>query len=110
VPEHATPHLLLALAAEERGDLDAAEASTWETSRINHRGSAVTPGVAAAISRIAARMDVPMADAHAALHEASPDHLPGFGLYWDYVHFNAAGTAVVATEIARVIEEEGLLD
>jgi lysophospholipase L1-like esterase len=110
VPEHATPHLLAALAAENLGDLDAAEASIWETARINHRGSAVTPGVAAAISRIADREGVPLADAHAALHEASPGHLPGFGLYWDYVHFNAAGAAVVAAEIARVIEEEGLLD
>lgn len=110
VPEHATPHLLATLAAENLGDLDAAEASIWETSRINHRGSAVTPGVAAAISRIAVRECVPLADAHAALHEASPDHLPGFGLYWDYVHFNAAGAAVVAAEIARVIEAEELLD
>lgn len=110
VPEHATPHLLAALAAENLGDLDAAEASVWQTARINHRGSAVTPGIAAAISRIARREGVPVADAHAALHEASPGHLPGFGLYWDYVHFNAAGADVVAAEIARVIEAEGLAD
>lgn len=110
VPDHATPHLLHGLAAENMGQLDVAEAAIWQASRLNHGGSAVTPGVASAIPRIARRHDVPLADAHAALHEASPDHLPGFGMYWDFVHFNAAGTAVVAAEIARVMEGEGLLE
>jgi len=109
VPEHPTAHLFHALAAENAGELVEAEAAVWEVARTNHGGSAVTPGVAGAIVRIARRHHVPLADAHAALHEASGPHLPGFGLYWDYVHFTAEGAEVVATEIAAVIEREGLL-
>lgn len=108
-PESPTAFLLQGFAAEATGALDLAETSVWECARRNHGGSAATPGIVAGLLRVARRRGVPVADAHAALHEASPGRLPGFDLYWDYVHFQAEGSRVVAGEIARTLEEAALL-
>ena len=82
----------------------------WEAARRNQIGSALTPGIAAALLRVAKRFDLPVADAHAALHEASPGHLPGFDLFLDFVHLNPRGSAVVASEMKRALVSAGLIE
>ena len=108
-PGHPSPWYLLALARELSGDLRGAEEAIWECSRRNQIGSAITPGVAERIAAVAASHDVPLADAHAALHAAAGEHLPGFDLFTDYVHLNPRGAQVVATSIADTLRGEGLV-
>jgi len=110
VPEHGAPYLLMSFAHEALGDLDAAEALIWEAARRNQVGSALTPGLAAVLLRVAHRFDLPLADVHAALHEASPGHLPGFDLFVDFVHLNPRGSEVVAAEMAASLRSSGLVD
>jgi lysophospholipase L1-like esterase len=106
-PGHPTPRCLGALARELDGDLDGAEDSVWECARLNHNASSVTPGVASAIGRVAARFELPLADAHAAMHEAAGSHLPGYDLHIDSVHLNPRGARAVAGEIAATMVEAG---
>ena len=108
-PGHAAPWNLLALAREAAGDLAGAEDAIWQTSRRNHLGSAVTPGVVDALRRAVAEHGV-LADAHGALHVAAGPHLPGYDLFVDYVHLNPRGVEVVAAEIVRASTEAGLVD
>jgi lysophospholipase L1-like esterase len=110
VPAHGAPYLLMSFAHEALGDLDAAEALIWEAARRNQVGSALTPGLAAVLLRVAKRFDLPLADVHAALHEASPGHLPGFDLFVDFVHLSPRGSTVVAAEMAASLRSSGLVD
>ena len=109
-PGHPTPWCLLALARELGGDLLGAEEAVWECARRNQGGSAVTPGVADQIAAVASRYDVPLADAHAALHAASGGHLPGFNLFTDYVHLNQRGAEIVTTSISETLRTTGLVN
>lgn len=109
-PGHPTPRCLEALARELVGDFDGAEAAVWECARRNHAASSITPGVASAIARVARRHDLPLADAHGALHRAAGAHLPGYDLHIDSVHLNPRGTDAVAREIAATIRSAGWLE
>jgi hypothetical protein len=109
-PQQAASWLLESLAAELAGDLRKAEAATWETLRRNHAGSAVTPGIASSIEEIARSHGQPLDDAHAATHEESWPHQPGFDLFTDYVHVNPAGAAVIAAEAAQTLRGSGLVE
>ncbi len=109
VPYHGAPYLLTSFAEEGLGDISAAEASIWEAARRNQVGSALTPGLAAVLLDIAGKHQLPLADVHAALHEASPGHLPGFDLFVDFVHLSPAGSRVVAREMAATLKESGLI-
>ena len=108
LPGHGGPWLLRALAHELRGDLRAAEADLWEAARRNHQGSELTPGVAAVIAELGREPGVVLADIHVALHEVDPGHLPGWGLFYDYVHFNPRGARVAADEIVASMARSGL--
>jgi len=110
VPDHGAPYLLMSFAQEALGDIDLAEASIWEAARRNQVGSALTPGLAAVLLEVAERYDLPLADVHAALHEASPGHLPGFDLFVDFVHLSPRGSEVVAAEMAATLENSGLVE
>jgi len=110
VPRHGAPYLLLALAKELQGSVEEAEVAIWEAARRNQIGSALTPGIAAVIWQVAERFGLPVADAHAALHEASPGHLPGFDLFLDFVHLNPRGSEVVASEMRRSLLASGLVE
>ncbi len=107
-PRHPAPRFLLSLANELAGSADGAESATWETLRRNQVGSAVTPGVAAAIARIAVDYGLPLADAHAATHDAAFPHQPGFDIFMDYVHVNPEGARIVADEVARTMRAAGV--
>ncbi len=109
-PDHPTPHFLLALSREAAGDLQGAEDAVQASARRNHVGSTITPGLAGILVRTAEQHDVPLADAHAALHRAAGAHLPGNDLFIDFVHLNPAGAAVVADELVATIEAAGLID
>jgi len=110
VPDHGAPYLLMSFAEEALGDIEAAEASIWEAARRNQVGSALTPGLAAVLLDVAESYQLPVADVHAALHEASPGHLPGFDLFVDFVHLSPRGSEVVAAEMARSLRSSGLVD
>jgi len=110
VPRHGAPYLLLALAHELEGSVEEAEAAIWEAARRNQIGSALTPGIAAVVWQVAEQFSLPVADAHAALHEASPGHLPGFDLFLDFVHLNPRGSEVVAAEMRRTLVTSGLVE
>lgn len=102
--------MLTSLARELGGDLVGAEAAIWETARLNQLGSAITPGVASRLREIAGRLDVPLADAHAALHAASGEHLPGFDLFFDYVHVNPRGAELVGRTLAETAVAAGWVE
>ncbi len=110
VPGHGAPYLLMSFAQEALGNIEAAENLIWEAARRNQVGSALTPGLAATLMDVAERYELPVADVHSALHEASPGHLPGFDLFADFVHLSPRGSKVVAAEMARSIRSTGLLD
>jgi len=109
IPEHGAPYLLTSFAQEGLGNITAAEASIWEAARRNQVGSALTPGLASVLLDVASRHQLPLADIHAALHEASPGHLPGFDLFVDFVHLSPKGSLVVAKEMAATLRESGLV-
>ena len=109
LPEHGAPYLLSSFAAEGLKDIETSEASIWEAARRNQVGSALTPGLAAVLLDTARRYELPLADVHAALHEASPGHLPGFDLFVDFVHLNPLGSKIVAQEMASALRKSGLL-
>jgi hypothetical protein len=108
-PEHPALWALLSLALEQTGDLEGAEDAIQECARRNHSGSTVTPGVVAAL-RAAADEHGVLVDAHAALHAASGDHLPGFDLFIDFVHLNPKAVDVVTDAIVDGARNAGLID
>lgn len=108
-PEYAGLWAILSLAHEGSGDLEQAERAIQEAARRNHKGSAVTPGVVAALRKAADHHGV-LVDSHAALHEAAGDHLPGFDLFVDFVHLNPRGAAVVADSIVAGARNAGLVE
>ncbi len=100
---------LLSLTRELVGDLEGAEEAIWGSARRNHLGSAVTPGVIGALRLAAAEHGV-LADAHAALHVAAGDHLPGYDLFVDYVHLNPRGADIVAGVLLDAARDAGYVD
>ena len=62
------------------------------------------------LRRVAATNAVPLVDVHGAMLEASGEHLPGFDLFVDYVHFNPKGPDVAAAAMEQGLTEEGLID
>jgi lysophospholipase L1-like esterase len=108
VPNHPTPWFLRSLVLEASGDLAGAEAAIWTCARANHSGSSVTPGIAGTIERLARRRGVTLVDAHALLHVAAGEHLPGFDLFTDYVHVNPRGAQVVADGIMEALDLDAL--
>jgi lysophospholipase L1-like esterase len=109
-PEHPSAWFLLSLAREAAGDLQGAETAIWEASRLHRGGSTVLPEVAGVAIRLAREYGLPLLDAHAALHRASGDHLPGNDLFLDAVHLNPRGARVVAEEMAAGLRRDGVTD
>ncbi len=108
LPESARVHYLRAQAQESIGAAAAAATSYQRALELDRSMLRATPALNAGVERVAAELDVPVADLVAALGRASRIGAPGDGLFLDNCHPTRRGASLLALATAGAMVDDAL--
>jgi tetratricopeptide (TPR) repeat protein len=107
-PNYAETHFLMGQALERQGRAEEARAAYARARDLDAQPARASSELNEILRRVAADEGAILLDLDAAFAEASPDGLIGFNLLEDYVHPKPQGHRLIASELWRVIQQEGL--
>jgi len=107
-PNYAETHYLLGRALDAQGRVEDSRAAYARARDLDAQPARASSELNEILRRVAAEEGTVLLDLDAAFTEASPDGLVGFDLLEDYVHPKPKGHRLIARELWRVIQEEGL--
>jgi len=107
-PNYAETHFLLGQALEGQGRAEEARAAYVRARDLDAQPARASSELNEILRSVAADEGAILLDLEAVFVEASPDGLIGFNLLEDYVHPKPEGHRLIARELWRVVQQEGL--
>ena len=107
-PSYAETHFLLGRALEAVGRADEARAAFSRARDLDAQPARASSRLNEILREVATQQGTVLLDLDATFAEESPGGLVGFNLLEDYVHPKPEGHRLIARELWRVIQEQGL--